>query len=131
MSACQSKAICTTNGQKVMSRGSRRLFDKLVSVGNVKAAIRLVTDHDGGQCLPLDSIQPDGRSVKEHLLDEHPPGAPAPVSAISNSPPVTEPHPIIFDCIDGPLIRFIAQKTDGSWTQPRGNVSAPSSKVHQ
>ena len=90
-----------------------------MSVGNVKAAIRLVTQHDGGQCLPLDSIQPDGRSVKEHLLDKHPPGSPASASAISDSPQVTEPHPIIFDCTDGSLIRSIAQKMDGC-SEPSG-----------
>ena len=96
MSVSQSKAVWTTNVQ------------------NVKAAIRLVTDQDSGQSLPLDSIQPDGRSVKEHLLDKHPVGVPASASAISDTPPATKPHPIIFDRIDGPLIRSLAQKMEGS-----------------
>ena len=59
---------------------SKRMFDRLVSMGNLKAAIRLVTDQDSGQSLPLDSTQPDGRSVREHLLDKHPVGTPASAS---------------------------------------------------
>ena len=39
---------------------SKRMFDRFVSVGNVKAAIRLVTEQNSGQCLPLNSIQADG-----------------------------------------------------------------------
>ena len=36
------------------------------------------------------------------------------MSAISDTPPATKPHPIIFDRIDVPLIRSLAQKMEGS-----------------
>lgn len=91
-----------------------RAFEKLVSLGNVKAAIRLITEHGGSGSMSLCTIQPDGRSVKDHLLDKHPPGAPAPPSAISNEPPISEPHPIVFDQIDAPFIRSTALQMDGS-----------------
>lgn len=91
-----------------------RSFEKLVSAGNVKAAMRLITEHQDRGCLPLDSLQPDGRTVKQHLQDKHPPGRPAIPSAISDSPPAAEPHEVIFDQIDGPLIRSIVQGMDGS-----------------
>lgn len=91
-----------------------RLFEKLVSHGNVKAAIRLSTEQSGSGCLPLDRIQPDGRTVKDHLLDKHPIVTPASPSAISEHPPATEPHSVVFDRIDGPMIQSTAQLMSGS-----------------
>ncbi len=91
-----------------------RSFTKLVSMDNLKAAMRLITEQNDGGGLPLDSIQPDGRTVKDHLLDKHPPGTPAPLSAISYRSPVIEPHPVAFDQIHGSLIRSIVQQMDGS-----------------
>ena len=136
MSVSQSKAVLTTNVPKKDEMASKRMFDRLVSIGNLKAAIRLVTDQDSGQSLPLNSTQPDGRSVRKHLLDKHLVGAPASASAISDTPPATKPHPIIFDRIDGPLIRSLPKR----WKVPQvppaltplhGNGSAPLSKVPQ
>ena len=87
-----------------------------MSQGNVKATIRLITEQSGSGCLPLGSIQPDGRTVKDHLLDKHPPppATPASQSAISEHPPATEPHLIVFDWINGPMIRATAQLMSGS-----------------
>ena len=115
MHECESIQNCLNHQHpKKDEMASKRTFDRLVSMGNLKAAIRLVTDQDSGQSLPLDSTQPDGRSVRKHLLDKHPVGTPALASAISDTPPATKPHPIIFDRIDGPLIRSLAQKMEGS-----------------
>ena len=91
-----------------------RTFEKLVSVGNVKAALRLITEPQGRGCLPLDSLQSDGRTVVQHLQDKHPPGQPAMFSAISDHPLAAESHQVIYDQIDGPLIRSIVQRMDGS-----------------
>ena len=44
-----------------------RSFAKLVSLGNLKAAMRLITEQNDYGCLQLDNIQPDGRTVKDHL----------------------------------------------------------------
>ena len=50
---------------------SARAFQKLVSVGNVKAALRLESEQTDSGCLALDDIQPDGKSVKAHLPPFH------------------------------------------------------------
>ena len=91
-----------------------RSFEKLVSAGNVKAAMRLITEHQSRGCLPLDSLQPDGRTVKQHLQDKHSPGWPAMPSVISDSPLAAETHEVIFDQLDGLLIRSTVQGMDGS-----------------
>ena len=91
-----------------------RSIEKLVSIGNVKAALRLITEHGDRGCLPLDSIQPDGRTVKQHLLDKHPPGKAMDPSTISNCPPTSRPHPVIFEEIDGRLIKTTIQRMDGA-----------------
>ena len=88
-----------------------RSFAKLVSLGSLKAATRLITEQNDYGSLPLDSIQPDGRMVKDHLLDKHPQGAPATPSAISEQTPAIEPHSVVFDQIDGSII---IQQMDGS-----------------
>ena len=49
-----------------------RKFSNLVFVGDVKGAIRLLSDNENGRVLSLDSLM-NGRSVKEILLDKHPP----------------------------------------------------------
>ena len=91
-----------------------RSVEKLVAVGNVRAATRLITQEGDSGCLPLDSIQPDGRSVRDHLADKHPPSSPANPSAISKLPPVTDPHQVVFDRIDGPMVRATIQLMSGS-----------------
>ena len=91
-----------------------RSFEKLVAMGNVKAAVRLITEHGDRGCLPLDGIQPDGRTVMQHLIDKHPPGQPADPSTISDCPPTRTPHPIIYEEIDGTPIKSIVQRMDGA-----------------
>ena len=66
------------------------------------------------RCLPLDEVWLDGRTVKQLLMDKHPPAQPADVSTISDCPPTSIPHPIIFEEIDGPLIKSIIQRMDGA-----------------
>ena len=77
-----------------------RSFEKLISVGNVTAALRLVTEQDRPGGLSLDSAQADNRTVRDHLLDKHPPGKPVNSAA-------DEPHHVLFGKIDGLLIRSI------------------------
>ena len=85
-----------------------------MSLGNLKAAARLITEQNDYGCLQLENIQPDGRTVMDHLLDKHPPRTPALPSAISDQPLAIAPHSVIFDQIDGALIRSINQQMDGS-----------------
>ena len=83
-----------------------RAFQKLVSQGNVKAAIRLITEQGGSGSLSLSSVQPDGRTL--------PPGVPASPQSISDEPPVSEPHPIIFEQTDDPFIQSTVLQMNGS-----------------
>ena len=64
--------------------------------------------------MALDDIQPNGESVKKHLLDKHPPGCPATVAALSKEPPAAQPHPVVYDQIDGPMVRATVQRLSGS-----------------
>ena len=101
---------CENRDEVKKARG----FEKLVSQRNVKASIRLITEQAGSGSLSLSSIQPDRRTVKDHLLAKHPPGVPASPHSISDEPPVSEPHPIIFEQIDGPFIRSTVLQMNGS-----------------
>ena len=84
-------------------------FSDLMFLGNTKAALRLLSDNENGNI--------DECSVKDILLDKHPPGQPVrPHALVSNpSPSVTKPFdPILFDAITPDLIRATALRTSGS-----------------
>ena len=91
-----------------------RAIQKLVTQGNIKRALQLITEKSGQGYLPLHSKQPDGRSVKEHLLEKHPSPQPLHPSAISDQPPIPAPHPTFYDRIDGPFICSVALQMNGS-----------------
>ena len=100
-----------------------RSVAKLVGKGSIQAAIRRITDKGNTGTLPLNSLQPDNRTVKEHLLEKHPHRNPALIETISQEDPEPEPHPVIFEGIDGTMIRDIAQRMTGS-AGPSGIDSA-------
>ena len=105
----------STNSRRIQNKDSlARAFQKLVSVGNVKAALRLITEQGSDGCLSLDSSQPDGRSVRDHIMDKHPSGKQADPNAISTEVPADDPHPIVFDRIDGPMVRQVVHHLSGS-----------------
>ena len=95
-------------------RSRARSFARLMGVGNVKAALRMITEKVNTGSLLLDSLQPDGRMAKEHLLEKHTPRQQVKGTTICQDEPETEPHPVIFDGIDGVLIRSTVLKTTGS-----------------
>ena len=89
-----------------------RVFAKLMMEGKVRAALRIVTGSYGGGSLPLDQVA-DPES--DNLLKKHPPKQPPSVSSLlepESQPP--EPHPVMFDVIDGQLIRNTVLKMDGA-----------------
>ena len=47
-----------------------RSVEKMVNVGNVRAATRLITKQEDNECLPFNNIQYDGRSARDHLSDK-------------------------------------------------------------
>ena len=66
---------------------SARTFARLMEVGNVKVAVRMVSDVPTQGSLSLKSIQPDGQTVKEHLLEKHPAMAEPICAAIQTTSP--------------------------------------------
>ena len=98
-----------------------REFTKLMMEGRVRAALRLIAEDSNGGPLQLDSqIGSDGlnttpETVREILLKKHPPKqSPKQSSIITPDAPIIEPHPVLFDKIDGLLIRSTVLRMDGA-----------------
>ena len=98
-----------------------REFAKLMMEGRVRAALRLIAEDSNGGPLQLDSqIGSDGlnttpETVREILLKKHPPKqSPKQSSIITPDAPIIEPHPVLFDKIDGLLIRSTVLRMDGA-----------------
>ena len=89
-----------------------RLFEKLVAMGNFKAAMRLITEHQGRVSLPLDNLQPDGRTANISKTSIHQDNQQYPQRLVRAFRCKTPPS--IFDQIDASMIRSIAQQMDGS-----------------
>ena len=97
--------------------------------GKVKAALHLITNQEKGGMLPLDTlVSTDGalstdgamsKTVHDVLLEKHPsakPLVPSAVCVVDDS--ITEPHPVLFDRIYGPLI-FTALYS--GWMEQQGH----------
>ena len=87
----------------------------------MRAALRLIAEDSNGGPLQLDSqIGSDGlnttpETVREILLKKHPPKqSPRQSSIITPDAPIIEPHPVLFDKIDGLLIRSTVLRMDGA-----------------
>ena len=84
-------------------------FATLMMGGNVKAALRMITNQEKGGVLPLKSaVSTDDKATKtvhDVLLEKHPPSKSPVSSAICDSNhSILDPHPVLFDQIDGPFI---------------------------
>ena len=116
----QRQLTSTTPRNPKQEEQSARIFSKLMMEGKVKAALRLISDHEKGSVLPLDNVvsttaDTPAKTVRDILLEKHPPAKPLVSSAICEPDnAIPEPHPIHFNQIDGPLIRTVALKTDGA-----------------
>ena len=94
-----------------------RQFANYMNYGNTKAAQRILSGENNCGLLLLDECIDDGthRSVREVLKDKHPAPSPlfedAVLPAEDQSPNV---HPIVFEKIDGTLIREMALKCTGT-----------------
>ena len=89
-----------------------RFFDNLMFEGKTSAALKLITGHQHGCLLQLnDQIDPSNPNclICEILREKHPPAQPLSqdclISELSESAPF---HPIIFEALDGPMIRSAA-----------------------
>ena len=95
------------------------IFAKLMMEGKVRAALRIVTDCNGGGIFPLDKVidveNNNVETVCGVLMKKHPhKQSPRPSSLIEPDSPPPEPHPVMFEVIDGQLIRSTMLKMDGA-----------------
>ena len=93
----------------------------------MKAALRLLKGEPSGGSLPLDQCMDDSRrTVLDILKFKHPPprhvlaGVDFDLETTSGQ----ELHPVLFDRIDGSLIRSTVQKMDGT-AGPSGGLDTP------
>ncbi len=96
-----------------------RVFGRLMIQGKVKAAIRWLSQSTSRGVLPLDKVVGDGsRTVYDVLLDKHPvPQELDPDAVISVSSPVIQQQPahaVLFDRLNGQMIKTAALRTDGA-----------------
>ena len=97
-----------------------RRFAKLMMEGKLRAASRLIEDN--AECFPLAlnsrvSIAGTESSVKDVLLGKHPAGLPPKPSVLvspSTTPSAPPFHPVLFDRLDGSLIRRTILRMDGA-----------------
>ena len=73
--------------------------------GKVRAALQLLSE-SSGDVLPLDMVvKDDNETVHDVLLKKHPSRQPPKAGAlVTPDLPPSEPHPVLFDGIDGQLI---------------------------
>ena len=91
-------------------------FTKLMFSGRVKAALRLLSDDQGARVLGLDAQVENGKTVREILVEKHPPGKePNPDILLTNSdsdcPAI---HPVYFERLTSDLVHRAALQTEGA-----------------
>ena len=100
-----------------MSPNLAQTFSNLMFKGKCKAALDLLSNSGKGGVLHLDAhINPDdpsSLSVREALLQKHPPAQQVRPECIVDEEP-QEPHPVIFESLDASAIRSAALKISGA-----------------
>ena len=94
-----------------------RIFAKLMMQGKVKKTLRLIGSETKGGPLQLnDRVEPEmPETVRDVLTKKHPPKQhPKPSAIITSETPPSEPHPILYEKINGQLIHKIAPKMEGA-----------------
>ena len=94
-----------------------RSFANLIFQGKVRAALRLLSNREAGSPLHLEETIDTGSSVKQSvrdiLVDKHPPGGPINPDCLLDSDPQST-HPVMFDALDDRCIRSVAMRVDGA-----------------
>ena len=91
-----------------------KTFASLMLRGKVRAALRLLSENSSAGVLNLDQ-EIDGKPVRDILKEKHPPAQTAcPTTLPSPFGDTMETHPVLFDTIDGDLIRSTALRVQGS-----------------
>lgn len=111
----QQHLTTSRHGAKEGERKERvaRAFARLMFKGRVRSALRLVSDLNGGGVLDLDD-KIDGISVRDVLKSKHPAPAPVHPETLLQADERLETHSVLFDRIDGKLIRSVALTVQGS-----------------
>ena len=108
----QREKRATTKNEAKPEGQMARTFAKLMMEGKVKAALRILAQDSNGGILPMNN------EVLEALRKKHPARKPAIPSALTMPNPSSQDqdpsHFILFDQLDGQLIRETALKTDGA-----------------
>ena len=92
-----------------------RTFTKLMLLGNVKSAMRVIADSSTGGVLNLDAKVSENKTVHEVLKEKHPEGMDAIEDALlATTARLQPPHPVLFDRLTGESIKYAALRTFGS-----------------
>ena len=84
------------------------IFEELMFEGKVKATLRLITQNNNSGALHLDM------EIKDELVSKHPSRQPAVPDAILTNNTRPDIHPVVFNAIDGNVIRESALGSDGA-----------------
>ena len=105
----QGRSKLTNDNEKVA-----RTFASLMMRGKLRAALRLVSDQ-GTACILRLEDEIDGKSVRDLLKEKHPAAqAACPATLLSPADNIADTHPVLFERIDGDLIRSTALRVQGS-----------------
>ena len=113
----QYKSNKTQRTQNRDPQKQARTFSKFMMEGKVRAAIRLITEDKCNGPLNLDNVVDSStqETVRDILKKKHPPKQTVRPEAITKlDTPIQEPHPILFDQINGDLICSTSLKMDGA-----------------
>ena len=104
-----------------------RLFSQHMMNGNVNSALRLLVDQ------PSNPNSPSTSTVCEIFINKHPPPGPIFPDSIllkETPSPSHDPHPVIFDAIDGQQIHRMSFRVHGAGGPSRVNAFAGGISVH-
>ena len=106
---------CSDGLAEKNSQQSAQISGKHMLEGRMRAALRLISEDNSNCLLHLDNhVNSDSsETVRDILYKKHPLRQPMKESSIITSEvPPDEPHPILFDRLDGQLICSTAFRTD-------------------
>ena len=96
--------IPRSNPEDSQKQLARSFANLILQAKTLKAAIRLLTEETKGGVLHLGDHVDTHKTVRDVLIDKHPPSQPAyPESIVEDVP--FDVHPVLFDSIDASMIR--------------------------
>ena len=111
--------------QRLLSKPSKRSaqpeddaacrgFTRQMLLGNVKGALRCLSQSTKGGVLPLTADCGDGKTTLEALRDKHPAASPIPDGDVLLHGPIEVMDPVIFERMDAKFMRTIALDLTGA-----------------